>query len=84
LAICFGLFPHLKHKNEALCQLNRVLKVNGKLVIAHALSSAEIKMHHAKLSETASDILPAETKMKQMLKQAGFIQTSIRTKQKQN
>ena len=43
---CFGLFPHIENKEEALRQISRVLKTNGKLIIAHALSSEEIKAHH--------------------------------------
>ena len=72
-AICFGLFPHLDHKGQALNQLNRVLKVQGKLIIAHALSSVEIKSHHANLSPVvALDVMPTEQKMKQMLNKTGF------------
>jgi ubiquinone/menaquinone biosynthesis C-methylase UbiE len=34
---CFGLFPHLQNKEAALSQMNRVLKLGGRLIIAHAL-----------------------------------------------
>jgi demethylmenaquinone methyltransferase/2-methoxy-6-polyprenyl-1,4-benzoquinol methylase len=40
---CFGVFPHLDSKKVALKHFHRVLKSKGRLVIAHALSSAEIK-----------------------------------------
>lgn len=70
---CFGLFPHLENKEEALRQMNRVLKTNGKLIIAHALSSAEIKAHHHNASSiVAHDELPAAQVMKKLLTQAGF------------
>lgn len=70
---CFGLFPHLENKEHALPQMNRVLKPYGKLVIAHALSSQEIKRHHYNApSVVAHDELPNEMEMRQILKNAGF------------
>ncbi|MDH5691114.1 MAG: class I SAM-dependent methyltransferase, partial [Candidatus Bathyarchaeota archaeon] len=50
--ICFGLFPHLETKQKALQNMNRALKPCGKLVIAHALSSKELKTHHNNASST--------------------------------
>lgn len=76
-AICFSLFPHLERKAQALMNLNRVLKRRGRLVIAHILSSAEIKEHHKGASPVAQDLLPEETEMKRMLKQAGFSNVHI-------
>jgi ubiquinone/menaquinone biosynthesis C-methylase UbiE len=70
--VCFGIFPHLKRKTQALMNLNRVLKRRGRLVIAHALSSAEIEEHHKGALPVAKDVLPEETEMKRLLKQAGF------------
>jgi ubiquinone/menaquinone biosynthesis C-methylase UbiE len=70
---CFGLFPHIENKEKALQQINRVLKTNGKLIIAHALSSKEIKAHHHNSSSVvAHDVLPSSTVMKKLLTQAGF------------
>jgi len=69
---CFGLFPHLENKEPALAQLNRVLKPGGKLIIAHALSSTEIKAHHCNAPVVAHDALPDRTEMKRLLNQAGF------------
>ena len=70
---CFGLFPHLENKEEALRQINRVLKTNGKLIIAHALSSEEIKVHHHNASSVgAHDELPTAPVMKKLLTQVGF------------
>jgi ubiquinone/menaquinone biosynthesis C-methylase UbiE len=70
---CFGLFPHVENKQKALRQINNVLKTNGKLIIAHALSSEEIKAHHHNASSVvAHDELPAAQVMKKLLIQAGF------------
>jgi len=71
-AICFGLFPHLERKAQALMNLNRVLKRRGRLVIAHALSRAEIEEHHKGTLPVAQDLLPEGTEMKRMLKRTGF------------
>lgn len=77
VVICFGLFPHLERKTQALRHLHRVLKRRGRLVIAHALSSAEIRDHHKNASPVAQDVLPGETVMKRLLKQAGFSEVQI-------
>jgi len=74
---CFGLFPHLENKEAALNQLNRVLKPGGKLIIAHALSSAEIKAHHRKAPVVCHDALPDRTEMKRLLNRAGFTRIRI-------
>jgi len=76
--ICFGLFPHLENRQQALDQINRVLKLGGKLIIAHALSSTEIKAHHHNASAVvAQDALPNNSEMRRLLKQAGFARIRI-------
>jgi ubiquinone/menaquinone biosynthesis C-methylase UbiE len=80
-ATCFGLFPHIENKEKALTQINRVLKNGGKLIIAHALSSAEIKAHHKNTSLAVSqDMLPEEEDMMRLLNHAGFFNVNIRDK----
>jgi ubiquinone/menaquinone biosynthesis C-methylase UbiE len=75
---CFGLFPHLENKKAVLQQFYRVLKPNGKLIIAHALGSQEIKNHHQNAPpEIAQDELPDEDVMRRLLHQAGFENISI-------
>jgi demethylmenaquinone methyltransferase/2-methoxy-6-polyprenyl-1,4-benzoquinol methylase len=77
--ICFGVFPHLDNKEKALQNINRMLKTEGKLVIAHALSSEELKAHHKRVSaQMAHAMLPEKTKMTKLLEQIGF--TKIRIK----
>ncbi len=76
-AICFGLFPHLERKLQALRHLYRILKRRGRLVIAHALSSTEIQVHHQHASPVAQDVLPGERVMKRLLRQAGFSEIQI-------
>lgn len=77
--VCFGVFPHLDHKGKALQNIHTILKPEGKLVISHALSSEELKVHHAKVSkQMAHSLLPKDADMKQLLEQTGFAQVSIK------
>lgn len=75
---CFGLFPHIVDKGKVLCHMNQLLKSGGKLIIAHALSSAEIRMRHKiATSPVIYDALPEKHEMKWLLKQAGFVNIHI-------
>lgn len=79
--ICFGVFPHIENKYKALSQINRILKKEGRLIIAHALSSEEIKNHHHSSSfSVALDFLPDEEKIRKLLTQTGFHKISITDK----
>jgi demethylmenaquinone methyltransferase/2-methoxy-6-polyprenyl-1,4-benzoquinol methylase len=76
---CFGMFPHLENKQKVLQNMNCALKLGGKLVIAHALSSEELKTHHHKASSAVvHDMLPEMPEMKQLLEQTGFMEISIK------
>lgn len=78
-AICFGVFPHIKRKEKALRNITHMLKSGGKLVIAHALSSEELKTHHSNISKhVAHSAMPKKSKMIQLLKQKGFVGIRIR------
>jgi ubiquinone/menaquinone biosynthesis C-methylase UbiE len=77
--VCFGVFPHLENKEKALQNISSLLKQGGKLVIAHALSSEELKAHHKKVStHVAHDVLPEKAEMTQLLEQTGFAEISIK------
>jgi ubiquinone/menaquinone biosynthesis C-methylase UbiE len=77
--VCFGVFPHLENKRKALLNINSLLKPSGKLVIAHAFSSEELKAHHKEVSEhVAHSMLPEEAKMTRLLEQAGFVAIKIK------
>ena len=78
---CFGLFPHIENKEKALSEMSRVLEPQGKLIIAHALSSTEIAVHHHNAcSAVAYDVLPEQTNMRKLLKEAGFRDIRITNK----
>jgi len=70
--VCFGAFAHFEDKARALKEMGRVLKTQGTLVIAHALSSEEIKRHHQNCGPVSHDFLPAESEMKRLFEEAGF------------
>jgi ubiquinone/menaquinone biosynthesis C-methylase UbiE len=70
--VCFGAFPHFEDKPKALEEMNRVLKVHGTLIVAHALSSQEIKNHHQNCGPVSQDFLPEEARMQEMLENTGF------------
>jgi ubiquinone/menaquinone biosynthesis C-methylase UbiE len=77
--ICFGLFPHLKNKEKALQNINHLLKASGTLIIAHALSSEELKAHHNNASSSVvHDMLLKEAEMIQLLEQTGFAEIRIK------
>lgn len=77
--VCFGVFPHLENKQKALRNISKVLKSSGKLIIAHAMSSEELKTHHEKVSKLVRHaILLHETEMKKLLQQIGFTKISIK------
>lgn len=79
VVVCFGVFPHLENKAKALQNIKSLLEQGGKLVIAHALSSEELKAHHKEVSEHVShSVLPEKDEMTKLLEQNGFIEISIK------
>jgi len=77
--ICFGVFPHLENKEKALQNINHTLKPAGTLIIAHALSSEELKAHHNNASSTVlHDVLPEKAEITHLLEQTGFTRISIK------
>jgi len=70
--VCFGAFPHFADRQLALQEMHRVLIADGTLIIAHALSSLEIKKHHMGAAPVRHDFLPEETEMRALLESTGF------------
>ena len=70
--VCFGAFPHFDDKGKALEEMNRVLKSQGTLIIAHALSSVALRSHHQNCAPVSKDFLPEEGEMRSLLERAGF------------
>ena len=77
--ICFGTISHLENKEKALRNITHMLKPGGTLIIAHALSSEELKAHHNSASSSiVNDVLPEEAEMIQLLQQMGFAEIRIK------
>jgi len=70
--VCYGAFPHFDDRPQALREMKRVLKIQGTLIIAHALSSKEIKTRHKGASPVSQDCLPEEVEMRKLLEGDGF------------
>jgi len=77
ISFCFGAFPHFEDKVKALEEMGRVLKAQGTLIVAHALSSAELRERHQSCAPVAQDFLPDEPEMKSLLERAGFRVTRL-------
>lgn len=75
--VCYSSFPHFQDKPKALQEMNRVLKEGGRLIICHTSNRDEINRLHRQIPAVANDIIPAEDKLKTMLKRAGFINIRI-------
>jgi ubiquinone/menaquinone biosynthesis C-methylase UbiE len=73
LAICNSVFPHFNDKVKALKEIARVLRNNGRLVICHTMSRAMINQLHQSIGGViASDLLPDESQLRGLMKQAGL------------
>jgi len=73
LAICNSVFPHFDDKARALKEIARVLRNNGRLVICHTMSRAMINQLHQSIGGVvANALLPDESQLKGLIKQAGL------------
>jgi ubiquinone/menaquinone biosynthesis C-methylase UbiE len=73
LAICNSAFPHFSDKVMALKEIARVLKNNGRLVICHTMSRETLnQLHQCIGGAVANDLLPDESQLKALIKQAGL------------
>jgi ubiquinone/menaquinone biosynthesis C-methylase UbiE len=73
LAICNSVFPHFNDKVKALKEIARVLRNNGRLVICHTMSRATInQLHQSVGGMVANDLLPDESQLRGLIKQAGL------------
>jgi len=73
LAICNSTFPHFNEKVKALKEIARVLRNNGRLVICHTMSREILNRLHQSIGGiVASDLLPDESQLRGLIKQAGL------------
>ena len=73
LAICNSAFPHFNDKVNALKEIARVLRNNGRMVICHTMSRTMINQLHQSIGgAVANDLLPDEFQLRRLIKQAGL------------
>ena len=73
LAICNSAFPHFGDKVKALKEIARVLRNNGSLVICHTMSREMInRLHQSIGGAVANDLLPDESQLRELIRQAGL------------
>jgi len=81
LAICNSAFPHFGNKSEALKEIARVIRSNGQLVICHTASRDKINQLHQSLGGVVSpDLLPGESRLRELIEQAGLAVTRLEDK----
>ena len=73
LAMCNSAFPHFDDKVKALKEIARVLRNNGRLVICHTMSREMLNRLHQSIGGiVAGDLLPDESQLRGLIKQAGL------------
>ncbi len=78
LAVSFAAFPHFAKKEEALSEVDRVLKPGAKYFIIHLASSKEVAdRHHQEGGVLAHDELPSEADLRRMFAESHFDQVQI-------
>jgi ubiquinone/menaquinone biosynthesis C-methylase UbiE len=71
LAICNSAFPHFNDKVNALREIARVLRNNGRLVICHTMSREMLnRLHQSIGGAVANDLLPDEFQLRALINQA--------------
>ena len=76
LAMCNSAFPHFDDKVKALKEIARVLRNNGRLVICHTMSREILNRLHQSIGGiVAGDLLPDESQLRGLIKQAGLTVT---------
>jgi len=81
LAICNSAFPHFSNKSAALKEIARVIKSNGQLVICHTASRDKINQLHQSIGGAVSaDLLPDESRLRELTEQAGLAVTRLEDK----
>ena len=75
--ICYSSFPHFQDKPKALSEINRVLKIGGKLFICHTSSRHVINKIHRQIPEVYNDHIPEADEMRKLISTAGFTEIYI-------
>ena len=79
-AVCYQSFAHFHDKSKALNEIKRVLVPGGRLFICHTSSRNDINAVHHKIPEAHHDMIPDSAEMKDLLRQAGFVDVFVEDK----
>lgn len=78
LAISFSAFAHFANQQQALNEVERVLKPAGRFCIIHLISSTELSdLHHRAGGLIEDDQLPTADKMREMFDASEFTLTKL-------
>ncbi len=78
VAICNSVFPHFNDKARALREIARVIRNSGRLVICHTMRREAINQLHQSIGGVvANDLLPDESRLKELMKHAGLTITCL-------
>jgi ubiquinone/menaquinone biosynthesis C-methylase UbiE len=78
VVFCFHAFPHFRDQQGALCNIRRLLKPRGRLLILHLAGSAELNAFHSALSHpVCHDLLPGAGQWPALLAKAGLQLASL-------
>jgi demethylmenaquinone methyltransferase/2-methoxy-6-polyprenyl-1,4-benzoquinol methylase len=81
LAISFESFPHFSRKQEAISEIDRVLRPGAKFYIIDLASSHEVaEGHHRRGGVIAEDALPSEDDLRRMFSDSHFEHVEIKDK----
>jgi len=73
LILCHQVFPHFEDKEKTLNILARSLKPNGRFIIFHFISFAQINDLHRKVhTAVQNDMIPEAREMERLFKKAGL------------
>jgi ubiquinone/menaquinone biosynthesis C-methylase UbiE len=73
VALCFHSFPHFRDQPAALQNLARCLKNDGRLIVMHLRSRAEINAFHSSVGGVVgADLLPADDNWERWLAESGM------------
>jgi ubiquinone/menaquinone biosynthesis C-methylase UbiE len=74
--VCYSVFPHF-NQPEALKEIYRVLKPEGRVFIGHTSSREHINRIHRNIPEVCDHLLPDEAEMHRLLAGVGFTEILI-------
>jgi len=73
VALCFHSFPHFRDRSAALRNLARSLKPQGRLIVMHLRSRADVNAFHQSVGDViATDLLPDDNQWERWLDMAGL------------